>query len=175
MGLRCPIDHKRTSQDKRRTDLHSSECGGLPVRHAVALRIRSLASTKPSGSWPRQGRGSEEQAEGFWPNVEGKPWRDLKREAGTPEEPKQTHPERGSTGVSWCRTQLSLGGCVRGLCGKGSWECSVLCVPALQPARPDALLMRQPSLPVLGYLICSYNLDFKYHMNNSENYFTVVR
>lgn len=47
--------------------------------------------------------------------------------------------------------------------------------PALQPALPNALLMRQASFPVFGWLICSYNHDFKYHMNNSENYFTVVR
>lgn len=39
----------------------------------------------------------------------------------------------------------------------------------------QCIINEETSLPVSGQLICSYNHDFKYHMNNSENYFTVVR
>lgn len=53
---------------------------------------------------------------------------------------------------------------------------SVLLAESSAPLCPaQCIINEETSLPVFGQLICSYNHDFKYHMNNSENYFTVVR
>lgn len=102
----------------------------------------------------------------MWKRNLGDTW----REQGTLEKPKQTHTERGNVGVSWCRPQHSSGV----VCGALPRICSESSVFPLS-SLPGPCIINEAAFISSFWVICSYNHDFKYHMNNSENYFTVVR